>query len=95
MTVAELTEKKTNEIADRCFAKHPEMGKDGSLAWAKKQAVVVTLKMTAPDGNNMVIEVVNGIATVVINNNGNTRRSFKWADVEAKFMANCKLNSIF
>jgi len=95
MTVAELTEKKTTEIADRCFAKHPEMGKDGATAWAKKQAVVVTLKMTAPDGNNMVIEVINGVATVVINNNGATRRSFKWADVEAKFMANCKLISIF
>ena len=95
MTVSELTEKKTNEIADRCFAKHPEMGKDGAIAWAKKQPVVVTLKMTAPDGNNMVIEVINGIATVVINNNGATRRSFRWSDVEAKFMANCKLNSIF
>jgi len=94
MTVNEMTEKKTNEIADRCFAKHPEMGKDGSLAWAKKQPVVVTLNMTAPDGNSLLIEVINGVATVTINNNGATRRSFKWSDVEAKFLANCKLVSM-
>lgn len=96
MTVAEMTEKKTNEIADRCFAKHPEMGKDGALAWAKKQPVVVTLKLIAPDGNAITCEIINGMATMTVDaSKGASRRTVKWADAEAKTLAACKLIKMY
>jgi len=96
MTVSEMTSKKTAEIAAKCLAKHPEMGESGSMDWAKKQPVVVTLKLVAPDGNGITCEIINGMATMTVDaSNGASRRTVKWADAEAKTLAACKLVSMY
>jgi hypothetical protein len=96
MTVSEMTNGKVQEIADRCFAKHPDMGVDGAMDWAKTQPVVVTLNLIAPDGNAITCEIINGMATMTIDaSNGSSRRTIKWADVEARTLAACKLVKMF
>lgn len=96
MTVAEMANTKVQTIADRCLAKHPDMGADGAMAWARKQPVVVTLNLIAPDGNSITCEIINGIATMTVDaSHGASRRTVKWADVEAKTLAACKLIKMF
>lgn len=96
MTIAEMTSAKVQTIADRCLAKHPEMGADGAMNWAKKQTVVVTLYLIAPDGNSITCEIIDGTATMTVDSShGASRRTVKWADAEAKTLAACKLVKMF